>query len=215
MERPQRKRVMRRATVVSSEWLSPSMVRVVFTGADLEVMRDLPYTDHYVKMLFPPAGAPYAWPFDPEQVKAERAPEHWPVTRTYTVRSYDELTSTMPSTSSSTATRASPAPGPAGCSPGAEIGFYGPGGAFAPDLAADAHLMIGDEAALPAIAASLERLDRDGRGARVPRDRGGRLPPARRRPRRPPAHLGGRAATVRTARRWPRRSARPGSPRGA
>src|SRR4051794_9286723 len=85
--RPQRKRIMRRATVVGSEWLSPSMVRVVFTGDDLEVMRDLPYTDHYVKMLFPPAGAGYAWPFDPEQVRAERPPEQWPITRTYTVRS--------------------------------------------------------------------------------------------------------------------------------
>ena len=161
MERPQRKRIVRRATVVSSEWLSPSMVRIGFTGEDLAVMADLPYTDHYVKMLFPPAGAPYAWPFDPEQVKAERAPEHWPVTRTYTVRSYDAVTGTMFVDFVVHGDEGVAGPWARRVRPGAEIGFYGPGGAFTPDLAADAHLMVGDEAALPAIAASLERLPRD------------------------------------------------------
>jgi NADPH-dependent ferric siderophore reductase len=163
VERPQRKRVLRRATVVSSEWLSPSMVRIVFTGPDLEVMRDLPYTDHYVKMLFPPAGASYTWPFDPERVRAERAPEQWPVTRTYTVRSYDEATNAMAVDFVVHGDEGIAGPWARRVQPGAEIGFYGPGGAFAPDRAADAHLLVGDEAALPAIAASLERLDRDAR----------------------------------------------------
>jgi NADPH-dependent ferric siderophore reductase len=84
VERPQRKRILRRATVVRTLALSPTMVRVVFTGADLHVLTDLAYTDHYIKVLFPPPGADYAWPFDPEQVRAERTPEDWPVTRTYT-----------------------------------------------------------------------------------------------------------------------------------
>jgi len=154
---------MRRATVVGSEWLSPSMVRVVFTGDDLEVMRDLPYTDHYVKMLFPPAGAGYAWPFDPEQVRAERPPEQWPITRTYTVRSYDPVANAMAIDFVVHGDEGIAGPWARRVQPGAEIGFYGPGGAFRPDPAADAHLMIGDEAALPAIAASLERLDRSAR----------------------------------------------------
>ena len=161
MEPPQRKRVVRRATVVSSEWLSPSMVRIGFTGPDLAVMRELPYTDHYIKMLFPPAGASYAWPFDPEQVKAERAPEHWPITRTYTVRSYDDATGTMFVDFVVHGDEGIAGPWARRVQAGAEIGFYGPGGAFAPDLAADAHLLVGDEAALPAIAASLERLPRE------------------------------------------------------
>ena len=157
--RPQRKRVVRRATVVSSEWLSPSMVRVAFTGADLACMRELPFTDHYVKLLFPPAGAPYAWPFDPEAVRAERHPDHWPVTRTYTVRSYDAATNVMAIDFVVHGDEGLAGPWARRVQPGAEIGFYGPGGAFAPDPEADAHLLIGDEAALPAIAASLERLD--------------------------------------------------------
>jgi len=163
VERPQRKRVLRRATVVSSTWLSPSMVRLVFTGPDLEVMRDLPYTDHYVKVLFAPAEASYAWPFDPEQVRAERTPEQWPVTRTYTVRSYDPATNTMALDFVVHGDEGLAGPWARRVKPGAEIGFYGPGGAFAPDPAADAHLLVGDEAALPAIAASLERLDRAAR----------------------------------------------------
>ncbi len=161
--RPQRKRVARRATVVSTEWLSPSMVRVLFTGPDLVVMRDRPYTDHYIKMLFAPAGAPYAWPFDPEQVREEQAPEHWPVTRTYTVRSYDEATNVMAVDFVVHGDEGLAGPWARRVQPGAEIGFYGPGGAFTPDAAADAHLLIGDEAALPAIASSLERLDRSAR----------------------------------------------------
>ncbi|HEY0240881.1 MAG TPA: siderophore-interacting protein, partial [Friedmanniella sp.] len=90
-----------------------------------------------------------------------RAPEHWPVTRTYTVRSYDELTNTMAVDFVVHGDEGLAGPWARRVQPGAEIGFFGPGGGFTPDLAADAHLMVGDEAALPAIAASLERLPRD------------------------------------------------------
>jgi len=157
--RPQRKRVVRRATVTASEWLSPSMVRVFFTGPDLVCMRDLPFTDHYVKLLFAPAGAPYDWPFDPEAARTEHHPDHWPVTRTYTVRSYDAATNVMAIDFVVHGDEGLAGPWARRVQAGAEIGFYGPGGAFAPDPEADAHLLIGDEAALPAIAASLERLD--------------------------------------------------------
>jgi NADPH-dependent ferric siderophore reductase len=42
--------------------------------------------------------------------------------------------------------------------PGDDVRFVGPGGAYAPSLDADWHLLAGDESAIPAIAASLERL---------------------------------------------------------
>ena len=164
-ERPQRKRILRRATVVRTETLSPTMVRVVFTGADLVALTDLAYTDHYVKVLFPPPGADYAWPFDPEQVRAEREPEHWPVTRTYTVRRYEPLRNEMTLDFVVHGDEGLAGPWAAAARPGMEIGFYGPGGAFVPDAGADGHLLVGDEAALPAIAASLERLDPRARAA--------------------------------------------------
>jgi NADPH-dependent ferric siderophore reductase len=42
--------------------------------------------------------------------------------------------------------------------PGDEVIVRGPGGAYAPDPAADWHLLAGDESALPAISAALEAL---------------------------------------------------------
>jgi NADPH-dependent ferric siderophore reductase len=41
---------------------------------------------------------------------------------------------------------------------GDEAWLVGPAGAYAPDEAADRHLLVGDESALPAIAVALERL---------------------------------------------------------
>ncbi|GAB3943057.1 hypothetical protein GCM10027614_31140 [Micromonospora vulcania] len=42
--------------------------------------------------------------------------------------------------------------------PGDPVHFVGPGGAYAPSPDADWHLLVGDESALPAIGAALERL---------------------------------------------------------
>ncbi|CAL9327385.1 putative protein [Nocardiopsis dassonvillei] len=45
--------------------------------------------------------------------------------------------------------------------PGDEICLAGPGGGYAPDPEAERHLLVGDESALPAIAAALEHLAAD------------------------------------------------------
>lgn len=42
--------------------------------------------------------------------------------------------------------------------PGETLRFFGPGGAYTPDVTADWHLLVGDESALPAIARALETL---------------------------------------------------------
>ena len=71
MNQPQtrRKRVARTVEVVRTEWLAPSMVRVIFTGDDLRQLPELTFTDHYVKLIFPPEGADYRWPFDPDELR--------------------------------------------------------------------------------------------------------------------------------------------------
>lgn len=152
---PPRQRVLRRATVVASERLSPQLVRLTFDCPDL-VGVELPYTDHYIKILFPPAGASYAWPFDPEAVKRDD-PGSAPVTRTYSLRSHDTATGR---TEIDFVVHADGLAGPwaEGASIGDEIGFYGPGGAWAPATGFDHFVLAGDEAAAPAICAALEAL---------------------------------------------------------
>ena len=116
--RTKRRRRPRTAEVLRTEWLTPHMVRVVLGGDGLAGFAAGEFADHYVKLIFPPPGAPYGLPVDPEAVEAEHPRELWPVTRTYTVRSWDEAAVSSPSTSCTTATRASrrrgpPRPGPA------------------------------------------------------------------------------------------------------
>lgn len=158
--RPARRRggPPRTATVVRKEWLNPDMVRVYFTGSDLDDFPDLPFTDHYVKILFAPSGADYRWPFDPDAIQAGRPREEWPVTRTYTIRSFDRATGELAIDFVVHGDEGLAGPWAAKAEPGAQIGFRGPGGAYAPDPAYPIQLLAGDEAALPAIAATLERL---------------------------------------------------------
>jgi NADPH-dependent ferric siderophore reductase len=154
----QRKRVAKRAVVVRTERLTRAMIRVIFAGDDLLGLGDLPFTDHYIKILFPPAGADYRWPFDADEIRASRPAELWPVTRTYTIRSYDPATGEMAVDFVVHGDEGLAGPWAAAAQPGDEIGFMGPGGAYAPDDQAAAHLLVGDEAAIPAIAAALGRL---------------------------------------------------------
>lgn len=67
--RPRRPRVTRAATVTGSEWLTRDLVRVHLAGPDLATIEPLAHTDSYVKLLFAPRGAGYAWPFDPERIQ--------------------------------------------------------------------------------------------------------------------------------------------------
>src|SRR3954453_749613 len=86
---PRRPRVARVGEVLRTSYVTPHMIRVVLGGEGLAGFPAGAFTDHYVKLLFPPAGAPYGAPFDVEQVRAELPAEQWPMTRTYTVRAWD------------------------------------------------------------------------------------------------------------------------------
>lgn len=155
---PRRSRPTRSATVLRKEWLSPGMVRLHLGGDDVRGLGELTFTDHYVKLLFPPTGADYRWPFDPDQIRADRPAEEWPVTRTYTIRSLDQGAGEMAIDFVVHGDVGLAGPWAATVEPGESIGFHGPGGAYAPDPAAPTHLLVGDEAALPAIAAALDAL---------------------------------------------------------
>ncbi|GGZ93320.1 siderophore-interacting protein [Streptomyces echinoruber] len=160
-ERPGRKpRKLYSAQVVRTERLTPHMQRVVLGGAGLAGFSAGTCTDHYVKLLFPAEGVTYPEPFDLERVRAEFPREQWPVTRTYTVRSWDPEHRELTVDFVIHGDEGLAGPWALRARPGDTVRFFGPGGAYRPDATADWHLLAGDESALPAIAAALEALPR-------------------------------------------------------
>jgi len=158
-ERPARKAPqIHTGQVLRTERLTPNMHRVVLGGDGLARFEAGAYTDHYVKLMFPAAGVQYPEPFDPAQIRATLPREQWPVTRTYSVRTWDpagrELTLDFVLHGDSGLA----AQWAVGAKPGDVLHFGGPGGAYAPDPTAAWHLLAGDESALPAIAAAVERM---------------------------------------------------------
>jgi NADPH-dependent ferric siderophore reductase len=134
------------------------VIRVVFGGEDVAAFPDTPFTDRYVKLQFPRPGVRYPEPFDPETIRAERPRDQWPVVRTYTVRAFDPAAGELTIDFVYHGDEGVAGPWAAAARPGDLLRLTGPGGAYTPDPDADWHLMVGDEAALPAIAAACERV---------------------------------------------------------
>ncbi|KQX48129.1 FAD-binding protein [Streptomyces sp. Root66D1] len=150
--------------MVRTERITPHMVRVVLGGPGLDGFEVGAYTDHYVKLLFAPEGVAYPEPFDMERIRAEFPREQWPTTRTYTVRAWDPVHRELTIDFVVHGDEGLAGPWAARATEGETVRFLGPGGGYAPDPAADWHLLAGDESALPAIAVALEALPA---GARV------------------------------------------------
>jgi NADPH-dependent ferric siderophore reductase len=150
--------------VTRVEQLTPHMVRVAVGGPGLAAVTAGEFTDHYVKLLFPPAGVTYPEPFDLATIRQTRPREEWPVVRTYTVRRWLPEVPEMWLDFVVHGDAGIAGPWAATAKPGDPVRFNGPGGGYAPDAGADWHLLAGDESALPAIAAALESMPE---GARV------------------------------------------------
>jgi NADPH-dependent ferric siderophore reductase len=133
-------RVPRRATVVATEQLTPSMVRIVFGGPGFDGFEPGAFTDHYVKLRLP----------DPREDRIR--------TRTYTVRAWDAEQRRLTVDFVVHGDSGVAGPWAANARPGDEIDLFGPGGAYTPDPEADWHLLAGDASVIPAIAASLPRI---------------------------------------------------------
>jgi NADPH-dependent ferric siderophore reductase len=121
-------------TVTDVSWLTPSMVRVVVGGPDLEGFGIGSFTDHYVKCRFGDK------------------------TRSYTVRAWDPERRLLTLDFVVHGDHGIAGPWAAEAQPGDALEIMGPGGAYSPDPAANWHLMVGDEAVIPAIAVSLSRV---------------------------------------------------------
>ncbi|MBC9733484.1 siderophore-interacting protein [Nocardioides sp. zg-578] len=140
--------------VESVTWVTPAMVRVVLGGDGLAGFAMPDSTDAYVNIAIPPDDAPYGPVFEPAEVRASYDAQWWPARRRYTVRAWDGARLTLDfvvhgdtGAAGRWASRAAV---------GDVLVLEGPGAGYRPDPAADWHLMVGDESALPAIAASLE-----------------------------------------------------------
>ncbi|MCF7552523.1 siderophore-interacting protein [Pseudonocardia sp. WMMC193] len=145
-------------TVARTERLTPHMVRVVATGPELASFPETGFTDRYVKILFPLPGVQYPEPFDLDVVRERFPREQQPRVRTYTVRAFDPARAELTIDFVHHGDAGLAGPWAAAAQPGDTLRLLGPGGAYAPDPAADWHLLVGDEAAIPAIAAALERI---------------------------------------------------------
>lgn len=150
--------------VLRTQHLSPHMVRVVAGGPDLANFVPKDATDMYVKIHFLQPGVDYAEPVDVFALRETLPREHWPVTRTYTVRWLDATAQEIAIDFVVHGSSGLAGPWAAAAVPGDRIIFSGPGGAYTPNLDADWQLFAGDESAIPAIAAALESLPADTRG---------------------------------------------------
>ena len=147
-----------RLTVLRSERLTPHLVRVVLGGPGLAGVVDNGWTDRYVKLAFRRPGVTYPEPLDVGAVRETMPRSDWPIMRTYTIRSLDHARGEMVIDFVVHGDTGVAGPWAFGARPGDELVLQGPGGAYAPADDVDAHVLVGDEAALPAIAAACERV---------------------------------------------------------
>jgi NADPH-dependent ferric siderophore reductase len=146
--------------VVRSEQLTPHLIRVVLGGKGFDTFIPNDFTDAYVKIVFVNDGVDVGalpQPLTMDSFK-DLAAEQQPAVRTYTVRRVDTERREIAIDFVVHGEHGVAGPWAAAATPGQPAYLTSPNGAYAPDPAADWHLLAGDEAAVPAIAAALEAL---------------------------------------------------------
>lgn len=143
---PRRERPRTTFTVTATSGVSPGLVRVELLADDpaafAERFGPSAFTERYAKLAFP-------------------QPDGTEVIRTYTVLDPDVGAATMALELVVHGEEGVAGPWAASVEVGAPLALSGPGGAYAPDPSADWHLLVGDEAGLPAIRAALADLPED------------------------------------------------------
>lgn len=146
------------ASVARTHWVTPAMVRITLTGGDLAEFVMTDKTDAYINIALPPPGATYGPLFDPAEVRRNVDKSLWPARRRYTVRAWRPEIPELDVDFVIHGDSGIAGPWAARAREGDGLVFGGPGSGYRPDPEADWHLLVGDESALPAIAASLEAL---------------------------------------------------------
>ena len=182
-----------------TQWLTPALVRVVLTGDELRELPALTSPTTTSRSTSRPAGRNGPRGRSPGRIRSAGStarPTSWP------------------SISWCTAPRVWPGHGPRPPAPGICWPSMAPAARWGPDPSADVHLLVGDESAVPAIAAALERLPRGAAAEVFVEVEGPGFQPELRRRTRHPGALGAPRPPSPTASRWlelsARRRSRPG-----
>jgi len=146
--------------VLRSEEVTSHMVRVVLGGSGFDTFTPSEFTDSYIKLVsvaddVDVSGLPHPLTLDSF---AELPAGKQPVVRTLTVRRADPAAREIAIDVVVHGEHGTAGQWAATAEPGQPAYLMGPSGAYAPDPAADWHLLAGDESALPAISVALEAL---------------------------------------------------------
>lgn len=146
--------------VISSEQLTPHMIRLVLGGSGFDTFKPVEFTDSYVKFVIVRDDVDVSALPTPLTLDSfsELPEEHRPTVRTYTIRNVDPDRREITVDFVVHGEHGIAGPWAASVQPGDPAYLMGPSGAYAPDPDADWHLLAGDEAGLPALSAALEAL---------------------------------------------------------
>lgn len=145
-------------TVLETRWLSPHLVRVVAGGPGFSDLQECDATDKYAKLLFAKPGLGLVPPYDLAALKDTLPAGDRPVKRTYTIRWLDAEAQRLAIDFVVHGDEGIAGPWAANAAAGDPLVVMGPSGKWSPDQDADWHLFVGDDSALPAIAAGIEAL---------------------------------------------------------
>lgn len=162
VERPvRRQKAQAVLEVLSKTRLSPRLLRLTLGGEGYAALNRNEHADAYVKLLITDPASGLQPPYDMDALR-EQSPKLMPARRTYTVRRWDdenqrlELDVVLHGDGEDNGVAARWADE---AQPGELIAMSGAGGGYTPQPETRRHLIIGDHAAVPAIAAALEMMD--------------------------------------------------------
>ena len=146
--------------VISSEQLTPHMIRLVLGGTGFDTFKPSEFADSYVKIVIVRDDVEVDALPQPLTLDSfnELPEERRPFVRTYTVRRVDADRREITVDFVVHGEHGVAGPWASSAQPGQPAYLMGPSGAYSPNLDADWHLLAADEAGLPALGAALEAL---------------------------------------------------------
>jgi len=171
VNREQPKRSQHLFVVQRTDWLSTHLLRVTLggdafdgfvTGPNIDRLNA---TDSYVKLMFARPDLGLVPPYDLAELRERLSLADLPVTRTYTVSGIDAVTRQITIDFVVHGDNGIAGPWAAAARPGDILVMSDPGGSYLPDPDPTVlHLLLGDDSAIPAIAAALAALPADATG---------------------------------------------------